>query len=114
MGRDLFRILSGPQGDGAILGIQPLPAGDWNVYRFNNYRQGQAAEQAFASLPFTVHRNRETLRLTLEIDLARIVPADRPLEVAIPAVIQAPDGRLSYWALTHPAPDPTFTGGTAS
>ncbi len=55
-----------------------------------------------------VHRSPETLRLTLEVDLARIVPADRPLEVAIAAVIQAPDGRLTYWALTHPGPRPDF------
>jgi hypothetical protein len=84
------------------------PAGDWNVYRFSNYRQGQAAEPAFASLPFGVHRSREALRLTLEVDLTRIVPADRPLEVAIAAVIQAPDGRLTYWALTHPGPQADF------
>ena len=55
-----------------------------------------------------VHRSPEALRLTLEVDLARIVPADRPLEVAIAAVIQAPDGRLTYWALTHPGPRPDF------
>ena len=60
------------------------PAGDWNVYRFSNYRQGQAIEPAFASLPFGVHRSPETLRLTLEVDLARIVPADRPLRWPLP------------------------------
>ncbi len=84
------------------------PAGDWNVYRFTDYRQGQAAEKAFASLPFVVHRSPEVLRLTLEVDLARIVPADLPLEVAIAAVILAPDGRLTYWALTHPGPQADF------
>ena len=73
-----------------------------------DYRQGQAAEPALASLPFGVHRSPEAWRLTLEVDLARIVPADRPLEVAIAAVIQAPDGRLTYWALTHPGPQPDF------
>ena len=84
------------------------PAGDWNVYRFTDYRQGQAAEKAFASLPFVVHRSPEALRLTLEVDLARIVPVDLPLEVAIAAVIQAPDGRLTYWALAHPGPQADF------
>ena len=90
------------------------PAGDWNVYRFSQYRQGQAIEPALASLPFGVQGSPEAWRLTLEVDLARMVPADMPLEVAIAAVIQAPDGRLTYWALTHPGPNPTFTGGTAS
>ncbi len=58
--------------------------------------------------PLVVHRSPEALRLTLEVDLARIVPADRPLEVAIAAVIQAADGRLTYWALTHPGPQADF------
>ena len=84
------------------------PAGDWNVYRFTDYRQGQAIEPAFASLPLVVHRSPEALRLTLEVDLAGIAPADLPLEVAIAAVIQAPAGRLTYWALTHPGPRPDF------
>ena len=84
------------------------PAGDWNVYRFTDYRQGQAAEKAFASLPFVVHRSPEALRLTLEVDLAGIIAADLPLEVAIAAVIQTPDGRLTYWALTHPGPQADF------
>jgi hypothetical protein len=84
------------------------PAGSWNVYRFANYRQGLATEQALASLPFGVQRSPGALRLTLEVDLARIVPAGRLLEVAIAAIIQAPDGRLTYWALTHPGPQADF------
>ena len=84
------------------------PAGSWNVYRFSNYRQGMAAEQAVTSLPFIVRRSPEALRLTLEVDLAGIIPADRGLEVAIAAVIQAPDGRVTYWALTHPGPQADF------
>ncbi len=84
------------------------PAGDWNVYRFSNYRQGMVEEQAFASLPLAVHRSPGALRLTLAVNLAGIVLADHPLEVAIAAVIQAADGRLTYWALTHPGPQADF------
>ena len=108
MGRDLFRILPGRKDSPPYWEFNLSPAGDWNVYRFTDYRQGLAEEPAFASLPFVVHRSPEALRLTLEVDLARIVPADLPLEVAIAAVIQAPDGRLTYWALTHPGPQPDF------
>ncbi|MCL4504221.1 MAG: DOMON-like domain-containing protein, partial [Deltaproteobacteria bacterium] len=78
------------------------PNGSWNVYRFNGYRQGMAAETAFASLPVLVQHRPESLRLTLEVDLAGIVPANRVLEVAVAAVIQKTNGRLTYWALTHP------------
>lgn len=84
------------------------PAGDWNVYRFTSYRRGMAEDPAFMFLPFAVQSQPESLGLTLAVDLARIFPANRPLEVAIAAVIQAPDGRMTYWALTHPGPEPDF------
>ena len=84
------------------------PAGFWNVYHFEAYRQGMAEETAFTSLPFNVRRRQDSLRLALEVDLARIVPADQTLEVAIAAVIKTGDGQVSYWALTHPGPRPDF------
>jgi len=84
------------------------PDGAWNVYRFTGYRQGMAAEQAFASLPVLVQNRPESLRLTLEVDLAGILPANTALEVAIAAVIQGADGRLTHWALAHPGPQADF------
>ncbi len=84
------------------------PAGPWNVFRLADYRQGLQEEPAFQTLPFTVHRQPEMLTVTLNVDLAAIIPPDRPLEVAISTVLQHQDGRLSYWALTHPGPEPDF------
>jgi hypothetical protein len=84
------------------------PAGYWNLFRLTNYRQGIQEEPAFQALPFTVHREPGALRLDLEVDLAAIIPADQPLEVGVSAVLQSQDGRLSFWALTHPGPEPDF------
>ena len=84
------------------------PAGLWNVFRLTGYRQGLQEEPAFPRLPFTVHRQPEILTLTLNVDLAAIIPGNPPLEVAISTVLQHQDGRLSYWALTHPGPEPDF------
>jgi hypothetical protein len=84
------------------------PAGTWNVFRLTGYRQGLEEDPAFQTLPFTVHRQPEMLALTLKVDLAAILPADRPLKVAISTVLEHQDGRLSYWALTHPGPEPDF------
>ena len=84
------------------------PTGDWNVYRFTDYRQGLAEEKAFASLPFVIRSSPGALRLNLEVDLAGLVPADQALEVAIAAVIRAADGLLTYWAMTHPGPQADF------
>jgi hypothetical protein len=84
------------------------PAGHWNVYRFSAYRQGMAEEAAVTSLPFRLQSRPDFRLLSLEFDLARIVPADQALVAGITAVIQLADGRVTYWALTHPGPQPDF------
>lgn len=77
------------------------PAGHWNVYRFDGYRQGMQTESAFTILPFSVQIQPTRVRLDIEVDLEKIIPATQPLEVAITAVIQSAQGEVSYWALTH-------------
>jgi len=84
------------------------PAGHWNVYRFAYYREGMEEEMVFNSLPFNIESEPEALRLSLLLDLKKIVPADQALNIAVSAVIKTKDGRLTYWALTHPGPGPDF------
>jgi hypothetical protein len=84
------------------------PAGHWNVYRFAGYRQGMAEEIALTSLPLSVRRRSDSLRLDLELDGGAIVPADQPLMVGIAAVIKLAGGGLTYWALIHPGPQADF------
>jgi hypothetical protein len=84
------------------------PAGHWNVFRLASYRQGIQEEPAFQGLPITVSRQPEKLTLSLDVDLAAIIPADLPLEVGLSTVLQHRDGRLSFWALSHPGPEPDF------
>jgi hypothetical protein len=84
------------------------PAGHWNVYRFAGYRQGMAEETALTSLPLSVQRRPDSLAISLELDVGRIVAADQPLQVGITAVIKLAGGGLTYWALTHPGPQADF------
>jgi hypothetical protein len=84
------------------------PAGHWNVYRFDAYRQGMAEEAGLTSLPLRVRRRPDSLRLDLEMDVRRIVSTDQPLMVGIAAVIRLAGGGLTYWALTHPGPAADF------
>lgn len=84
------------------------PAGHWNVYRFEDYRQGMQGEVAFTALPFSVQNQSDCLSLALKLDLDKIVQADQALEVAISAVIKLKDGELTYWALTHCGPQADF------
>jgi hypothetical protein len=84
------------------------PAGHWNVYRFSGYRQGMAEAAAFGLLPFSVHRQPDSLSVTLDVDIGRIVAADQSLAIGLAAVLQFKDQGLSYWALAHPGPRPDF------
>ena len=84
------------------------PAGDWNVYRLEGYRQGLAEETAFMSLPFSVRRRPDRLGIALELEIGKIVAADQTLAVGVAAVIKFRDRGLTYWALTHPGSQADF------
>jgi hypothetical protein len=78
------------------------PAGHWNVYRFQSYRRGMQEERAFTSLPFNTERKPGTLQLSTEINLGKIIVTEQALKVAVSAVIKTLNGKITYWALTHP------------
>ena len=77
------------------------PSGDWNVYRFSDYREGMQEELAFTSLPFDIKTGSDCLSLDLDLDLRAIIPTTQALEIAITTVIKHRNGELTYWALTH-------------
>lgn len=76
------------------------PAGHWNIYRFDGYRQGMKEETAFSVLPFNAHKS-DDLSLNLNVDLSKIISTQETLEVAITAVIKHSNNTVNYWALTH-------------
>ena len=78
------------------------PAGHWNVYRFNAYRQGMEEEPSITSLPMNIDRRSEALRLSVRIGLEHIFPGDQSLEAAVSAVIKTIQGTMTCWALVHP------------
>lgn len=84
------------------------PAGHWNIYHFDAYRQGMQEEIAFTSLPFSIQNQSDALLLALKIDLAKLVQADQTLVVAISTVIKHRNNEVTYWALTHPGPQADF------
>ncbi|WP_414517828.1 DOMON-like domain-containing protein [Nostoc sp. PCC 9305] len=84
------------------------PAGHWNVYRFEGYRQGMQEETAFEKLPFNVHNQADALVLALDVDLNKIVSANQGIEIGITTVIKNIDGNVSYWALTHKGEEADF------
>jgi hypothetical protein len=84
------------------------PGGNWNVYSFTSYRQGMREEPVIASLPFSIQIHPESLRISLELSLEKIVPVEQSLKAGISAVIKFTDGRVTYWALSHAGPEADF------
>ena len=84
------------------------PSGNWNVFRFLNYRLNIAEEKAFEALPFDVSQDAKFITVEVNVDLNKIVTANQDLEVAISTVVENQDRELSYWALTHPKSEADF------
>ena len=84
------------------------PAGHWNAYRFDRYREGMREEPAFTSFPFAVRIGPDALELSMELDVGKIIPAMETIEAGVAAVVKTVKGGTNYWALTHPGPRPDF------
>jgi hypothetical protein len=85
------------------------PSGQWAAYAFSDYRQrAQTLDPAGAP---KIRIDQNTSCLTLEALLsANALPLAmrwQPLHLGLSAVVENRDGRLSYWALCHPAGTPT-------
>ncbi|MFZ9228880.1 MAG: DOMON-like domain-containing protein [Prochlorococcaceae cyanobacterium] len=84
------------------------PSGDWNVYRLDGYRQGLRQESAYGTLPFKLKQSSGALLLELRCCLPPSLHRAAELQLGLCAVLQEHSGRLSYWALNHPASEPDF------
>ena len=103
-----FEVFLGVKDSPAYWEINLSPAGHWNIYRFADYRQGMREETALEPVLFSVQTRPHCLFGTLEIDLAKVLGADQPVELGFSAIIQHRDGKVTYWALSHLGPQPDF------
>jgi hypothetical protein len=83
------------------------PSGDWNVYRFDSYRQGMQEETAFIELPFYVEKS-DSFTLNLDVDLLKIVSPKQGIDLAITSVVKQKNNQVTYWALVHKGTKPDF------
>ena len=86
------------------------PSLEWAAYRFTDYRTGMSAPHLAQAPGLQVRRTGSQLELTAKVYLAGLAPlASAPvLRLALAAVIEEDNGRLSYWALQHPPGNPDF------
>ena len=82
------------------------PSSQWAAYRFAAYREGGVA---LAMTDPGVDCRVDHPRLTLDVTLAAaVLPPGSRLRIGLTAVLEADDGNLSYWALTHTGERPDF------
>ena len=103
-----FEFFLGLKGSPKYWEFNLSPAGHWNIYRFDDYREGMAEELAFQSLPFLVKVQPDSLNLSLDLNLETIISPTQALEVGITTVIQSKindliseQNSITYLALTH-------------
>jgi hypothetical protein len=86
------------------------PSTEWAMYRFDAYRSGMTGVETTLVPRIDVHSHAGGLDLDASVNLGVLAALrDSPvLRLGLSAVIEEADGRLSYWALAHPAPKPDF------
>ena len=83
------------------------PSSQWAAYRFTGERTGMAPAE-IPTVAVAAASTGQTLELSATIDLSRALPAGGPWRLGLSAVVEAADGTLSYWALTHRSAQPDF------
>jgi hypothetical protein len=86
------------------------PSLDWAIYRFSAYRNGMSPAEVGRVPEISVRRREDGLDLQSAVTLSEIADLRdaRHLRIALAAVIEDQNGRLSYWALRHPPGKPDF------
>ncbi len=86
--------------------VNAAPNGDWNVYRFDDYRQAMVAEPACKQVASTWQPLTKGYYLTLELSTDDWLALDQPLELGVSTVLKTDS--ISHWALEHPGEEPDF------
>jgi hypothetical protein len=86
------------------------PSLDWAIYRFGAYREGMSPAEIACAPEVSVHRSDDGIELKSAVRLGQLAGSRdvRSLRIALAAVIENDNGRLSYWALRHPPGKPDF------
>lgn len=95
------------EASGGYLEFNVAPGGPWAAYVFDRYRDGMR-DQPLSKRPEVFLDLGETwFSIETEVELPAAW-AVHPWVIALAAVLKAPDGSLSYWALRHPPGAPDF------
>jgi hypothetical protein len=105
-----FEVFVGLPESEAYCELNFSPSGEWAIYGFVGYRRGMAAIEVRRPPRIAVRPTPRGLVLEAVTYLEEL-PSPKPgspLRAGVAAVIEETDGRLTYWALTHPSALPDF------
>jgi hypothetical protein len=95
-------------GDAGYWEANLSPAGHWQLYRFDDYRQGLRTETAIAAPAIVTEQDAAASRLSATLDLGSLLAPAQSLLLGVTLVVCTVDGATSYWALAHPGERPDF------
>lgn len=101
--RTCFEAFIAEGTNGAYRELNFSPSSEWAMYSFAAYRKGMAPLE---TAPPEIRSERGAQQLTLDVRVQTGLFAAHRLALA--AVIEDENGRLSYWALRHPPGKPDF------
>ena len=84
------------------------PSTEWAAYRFDRYRSGMTAPDDMESPSIEMISSDSRLNLHAFVNLERLRFQSGKVRIALAAVVEDREQRMSYWALTHPLAKPDF------
>jgi hypothetical protein len=105
-----FEAFVAPAGGSSYHEFNFSPSLDWAMYRFNAYREGMSPVVVARAPEISLKRLDQgfELRASVSVDDMADLRGAGPLRIALAAVIEDENGRLSYWGLRHPPGKPDF------
>ena len=101
-----FEVFIGLQDSPKYWEVNVAPNGNWNVYRFDDYRQAMTLEAACSHVASTWQAITKGYHLTLELPTDGWLGLDQPLELGIGTILKTDS--ISHWALAHRGDEPDF------
>lgn len=98
-----FEAFLAGEGEQAYFEYNFAPSGQWALYRFSAYREGMTPVEPARAPRIGFESAPGRLRLGAAVDAPL-----RAQRIALCAVIEDVDRRLSYWALAQPSSKPDF------
>lgn len=103
-----FELFLGIQGETAYWEVNLSPSGCWNIYHFDDYRTGMREESTIGPPLCRIISDIDSLSLSCSLEYNSIIDNASSIEIGVSSVVEAIDGRTSYWAIEHHGTEPDF------